>query len=164
LGCLINSVASSHPDEHLRKILTNWSSNSSPSGAYYTYDIADIYESKENNNYDGFEVEANTESGLNNDQFHYEKTHENRLFLGVGDFFYFNLIVLFILHPIWSMTTKSLVVFGCIISIHVSQYSTMYIRRLWQLIDVPVLPLPMITFSMYATILHAIMEYRNNDC
>jgi len=142
----------------------NLPSNSSPSGAYYTYDVTDIYKDKENINYDDFEDDANTDLNLNNGNFDYKKTDENRLFLGLGDFSIFNLMVLFILRPIWSLTTKILVTFGCIISIHVGQYGTLYIRRLSQRIGVPALPLPVITFSMYTIILNVIIKYTNNDC
>jgi hypothetical protein len=73
-------------------------------------------------------------------------------------------MVLFIQLPLWSMTTKILVVFGCIISIQIGQCGTICIRQLWRLVGVPGLPLPVIIFSVYAMIINVIMKYTNNGC
>jgi hypothetical protein len=62
------------------------------------------------------------------------------------------------------MTIKILVVFGCIINKQVGQCGTAYIHRLWQVANVPGLPLPVITFSVYALILNVIIGYTNVDC
>jgi len=136
-------------------ILMNWFSNSSPPGLYYTYDIDDIYNDKKN-----FKDDINAEEYLNRNKFDYK----SGLVLGLGDFFVFNQMVLFILFPEWSLPTKILVAFGCIISIQIGQCCTAYIHQLWEVLFVPGLPLPVITFSMYAFILNIIMKYTNNDC
>jgi len=50
-----------------------------------------------------------TELDFNNTMFDYQKkTQGNRLFLNLGDFSIFNLMVVFIWRPIWSMTPKIL--------------------------------------------------------
>ena len=138
----------------------NGFSNPSPPGTYYTYDIEVFDKNNENFIYDDFKDDVYAENYLNNENLDYE----NRLFLGLGDFSVFNLMVLFIPLPTWSLTIKILVVFGCIISIQVGQCSTAYIHRLWQLAVVPGLPFSVITFSVYAVILNVIIEYTNHDC
>jgi hypothetical protein len=140
--------------------LLNGSPNSFPPGSYYTRDIDDTYDEKTNFNDNDFENDTNAEEHLNMDNLDYK----SGLFLGLGDFFVFNQMVLFILLPSWSMITKILVVCGCIIAIQFGQCGTAYIHRLWKRFYVPGLPLPVITFSMYAFILNVIMNYANNDC
>jgi hypothetical protein len=141
-------------------LLMNWSSNSSPPGLYYTYDIDATYDERINFNDDDFENDTNAEEHLNMDKLDYQ----TGLFLGLGDFFVFNQMILFILLPLWSMITKILVVCGCIIAIQFGQCGTAYVHRLSKLSGVPGLTLPVITFSMYAFILNAIINYANNDC
>ncbi len=154
------SVVSLHPRGYIREIPVDSSSSSSPPGLYYTYDIESIHKYEENVKDDDFEDDTNGEEDLNKDNFDYG----NSLFLGLGDFFVYNLMVLFILLPVWSMTTKILVVFGCIISIQIGLCGSLYIRELLGLGGVPALPLPVITFSIYAMIINVIMKNTNIGC
>lgn len=143
------------------KLVMNWSPNSSPAGLYYTCDIDDPYYAKTNFNDNDFENVTIAEEHLNMDNLDYK----SGLSLGLGDFFVFNQMVLFILLPAWSIITKILVVCGCIIAIQFGQFGTAYmIARLWKLRSGPGLPLPVIAFSMYAFILNVIMNYTNNNC
>jgi len=78
--------------------------------------------------------------------------------LGLGDFAVFNTMILLILQPEWSLTARMLVVFGCIISIHVGHRGTIFFEQLWSLNFSPAVPCPVITFSMYTIILDVIMR------
>jgi len=49
--------------------------------------------------------------------------------LGLGDFMVFNLMILFIIHPAWSMITKIFVALGCIVSIQIGYHVTGLIRQ-----------------------------------
>ncbi len=55
-----------------------------------------------------------TEDSVNGNLDSEPKNHKKGFSLGLGDLVFFNLMILFILHSIWSMTTKISVVFGCI--------------------------------------------------
>jgi hypothetical protein len=140
--------------------LMDQSANSPLSGVYYTHDIDDIYDETTNFNDDDLE------NGTNAEQHSNIKTldHKPVFIFGLGDFFVFNQMVLFILLPVWPMITKILVVCGCIIAIQLGQCGTAFIHRLWKLDILPGLPMPVITFSIYAMILNVIMEYANNNC
>ena len=138
----------------------NWYSNRPPVGIYYTSDPDDTPSYEENFNGNDLEADSNIEADSNADNFAYKE----RLFLGLGDFFLFNTMVLVILPPMWSMARKIVVVVGCIISIHVGQYGTVCMGRFWRLHRAPALPFPVVTFSIYAMIVNAIMRYINNDC
>ncbi len=135
------------------KLLANQFSNSSPSILYHTCNIDDIYNKRANVNDDDddddFENDTNAKGHLNMDKFNY---------------FVFNQMVLFIFLPAWSMITKILVVCGCIIAIQFGLCGTIYLYQLWKLPCLPGLPLPVITFSIYAMILNVIMKYANNHC
>lgn len=89
----------------------------------------------------------------------YERnTHNIGGFLGLGDFAVFDTMILLILQPEWSLTIRTLVVFGCIISIQVGHRGTLFFGQLWSLNFIPAIPCPVITFSMYTIILDIIMR------
>jgi hypothetical protein len=138
----------------------NQSANLSLPRLYYTHDIDDIYDKTTNFNDDDLENGTNAEEHSNMKKL----DHKSVLLLGLGDFLVFNQMVLFILLPVWSMITKILVVCGCIIAIQFGHCGTACIYRLWKLPNGPGLPLPVITFSIYAVILNVIMGYANNNC
>jgi hypothetical protein len=94
------------------------------------------------------------------------KTHNNGESLGLGDFFGFTLMILFLLQPEWSITTKIFVVIGCIISIQVGKCGTSRLIQIWQLshAPAPALPFPVVTFSLYTIILNVIIYSINIDC
>lgn len=76
-----------------------------------------------------------------------EKVDENsKEFLDFGNFIVYNVMILFIIHPIWSMTTKILVAFGCIVFIQVGYYSLGLLGKMWHVHILPGLPFPVITF------------------
>jgi len=56
------------------------------------------------------------------------------------------------------MTTKILVAFGCIVFIQVGYYSIELIGKMWHVRILPGLPLPVITFSLYAIIVDFFMN------
>jgi len=84
--------------------------------------------------------------------------------LGLGDFMVFNLMILFIIHPAWSMITKIFVIFGCIVSIQIGFCWMRLIRQTWHLHAIPALPCSVISFSLYTIIVDFIMNYRTVDC
>ncbi len=105
-----------------------------PRDTYFTYDIKD----EENNN--------------------------SKECLGLGDFNTFNLMLLSIMDPDWSVTTKMFVGFGCIICILVGDNGTRFIGKLWRTHIMPGLPFPVVVFSMYVIIVDFVMNYTTIDC
>jgi len=84
--------------------------------------------------------------------------------LGLGDFFYYNLMLLFILPPLLPMSAKIWVAIGGIISLQVGYVATIWIASFWNLKKiVPALPLPVITYSIYAFLVDIFMQYSNLD-
>jgi len=84
--------------------------------------------------------------------------------LGVGDFFYYNLMVLFLLSPLPPMTSKICVAIGGIICIQVGYMATIWIAALWNVENsVPGIPLPVVTYSIYAVFVDIFMEYSKLD-
>jgi len=84
--------------------------------------------------------------------------------IGLGDFFIYNTLLLLVLSPLSSMTTKILVTFGCIVSVQIGYVGTRVLfNRLWKNITVPALPLPLIAFSIYFLIV-GIVTTRPSQC
>ncbi len=84
--------------------------------------------------------------------------------LGLGDFMYYNLMVLFVLPPLLPMTTKICVAIGGIISVQVGYMATIWIATFWNVENaVPALPLSVITYSIYAIFVDIFMQYSNLD-
>ncbi len=74
--------------------------------------------------------------------------------MGLADFLIYDLLLLLVLSPLFSMTIKILVTLGCIVCVQVGNVGTAIIfGRLWKNYAVPALPLPVITFSIYTLIL-----------
>lgn len=84
--------------------------------------------------------------------------------LGLGDFFFYNLMVLFVLPPLLPMATKICVAIGGIISVQVGYMATIWIASFGNVEgDKPALPLPVITYSIYAIFVDIFMQYLNLD-
>jgi hypothetical protein len=83
----------------------------------------------------------------------------NRATLGLGDFQIFNLMLLLILSPVSSMTTKIYITIGHIIAIQIGQEATDRLGRFYNQYLQPALPLPVIFFSLYAILLNTFVEY-----
>ncbi len=77
--------------------------------------------------------------------------------LGLGDFFFFNLMILFILNSFWLFTRKVLVALGCIVSIQVGHLCTRLVRQCWNQRRMPDLPFPVIAFSLYSVVINALI-------
>jgi hypothetical protein len=128
-------------------IFKNGFSKSPIPGFFYTYDVDDIEKNKRK-----FKNEEFVD-----DEKYLPETHNDVECLGLGDFFTFDLMILFILQPQWSIITKIFVVIGCIISIQAGQCGTLLFAQVWQLTGFPALPFSVVTFSLYTLILNVIM-------
>ena len=84
--------------------------------------------------------------------------------LGYGDFFDYNLLVLFVLPPSSSLMTKIYVAFGAILSVQLGSLLTHLLQRLAKKYSAPGVPLPVITVSTYLFILGLIMPNEYNLC
>lgn len=113
----------------------NTTSEFSPSGYYYPYDIDD----------DNFD-------------------NENCLSLGLGDFLVFNLMILSIQSSFWMITTKIYVLLGSIIIIQFGHSCMRIVQRIWNESCMPMLPFAVIPFTAYVIILHNILFYQINKC
>ncbi len=135
------------------KTLRNWNTNSPIPGFFYTYEDDDI---KKNNNKKIKNKEfVDDQRYLHKTKFNYKRKNWIDVdILGLGDFFFFNLMILFIIQPEWSITTKFFVVCGCITSIQVGHYGTLHLLKICQLNNGPALPFPVVTFSIYAIIVY----------
>ncbi len=144
------------------RICKNWTSQPLLPGIFYTYDDDDMEKNKRSYINEEF---VDDKKYLHENKFIYKrKTHSNGEYIGLGDFFDFNLMVLFILQPQWSITIKIFVVIGCIISIQVGKCGTSRLIQIWQLRGAPALPFPVVTFSLYTIILDVIIYSINIDC
>ena len=88
---------------------------------------------------------------------HIERS-ENVSWLGLGDFLFYNLMLLWILPPLSSVTTQTCVAIGHIITIQIGEaiareLATHYRYRSW-----PALPVPIVAVSLYALVLDAFVE------
>jgi hypothetical protein len=84
--------------------------------------------------------------------------------LGLGDFLYYNLMVLFVLPPLASVTTQIYIGIGCIIFIQIGYMLTNWIAILWNQTEIrPATSLPVVTVSTYTILLHIFMQHLNTD-
>jgi len=84
--------------------------------------------------------------------------------LGLGDFLFYNLMVLFILPPLSSIEMKICIGIGCIIFIQIGYIITIrtsiYAKGN---LFIPALPLPVIAFSAYMILLNVFREDLNSN-
>jgi hypothetical protein len=81
--------------------------------------------------------------------------------LELGDLYIYNLMLLSILPPLSSMTTKVLVTVGYIISVQIGNEGIIRLGRLYNQKNIPGVPLPVVFVSMYAFILDMFTECCN---
>ncbi len=134
-------------------MLKNWHSDTPVPEFFYTYKDDDIKENKRKFKNTEF---VDDERYLHKSELTYKRKNSiGGKGLGLGDFFIFNLMILFILQPEWSITIKIFVVFGCIISISLGHYGTLHLLKMGQLNNGPALLFPVVTISMYTIIVCA---------
>ncbi len=97
-----------------------------PCGFYYTWDVYD------NRSY----------------------RHGDRSALGLGDFVMFNVMLLFVLNPLLSIIANICIAIGHVIAIQIGQRITHRLGIRYNQYSQPGLPLPAITFSIYAMLLY----------
>ena len=78
--------------------------------------------------------------------------------LGSGDFFAYNLLLLWILPPLSSITIQILVLFGLIVNVQIGLMLTEWIGSRWKENPRPALPLPVMFISTYALIVDFITK------
>jgi hypothetical protein len=83
--------------------------------------------------------------------------------LGDGDFFLFNLLLLWILPPLSSTTIQICVLVGLIINVQIGIMLTDWIGSLWKEYRVPGLPFPVILISTYVLIVDLILQSLDID-
>jgi hypothetical protein len=84
--------------------------------------------------------------------------------LGLGNFFTYNILVLFALPPSSSIIIKICLTLGSIVSVEVGRLLTFLLRRLTKTSVSPGTPLPVITVSIYLLILNIIIPANFNQC
>jgi hypothetical protein len=78
--------------------------------------------------------------------------------LGDGDFFIYNLLLLWLLPPLSSTTVQLCILFGAIINVQTGIILTVWIGSLWKENRMPALPLPVILISAYALIVDFMLQ------
>jgi hypothetical protein len=78
--------------------------------------------------------------------------------LGDADFFVYNLLLLWILPPLSSITIQMLVLFGLTVHVQIGIMLTDWIGSRWKEYRRPALPLPVIFISTYALIVDFIIK------
>ncbi len=102
-----------------------------PCGFYYTWDVHD------NRSY----------------------RHGDRSALGLGDFVMFNIMLLFVLNPLLSIIANICITIAHVIAIQIGQRITYLLGIRYNQCSQPGLPLPAITFSIYAMLLYFFFQY-----
>ena len=110
-----------------------------PRGFYYAFDINELSEDEENED-TGFTV------------------------IGLGDLFYFNLMLLFVIPLNSSIITKGWIAFICIIVVQLGNLCTNYIPRFDYPNGVPAVPFPTVLVTTFAVALDAMGQYSDTDC
>jgi hypothetical protein len=84
--------------------------------------------------------------------------------IGLGDFFFFDLLLLVVIPDNSSITTRACIAFGCMISV---QFSDLCTGSMFSYVDspsLPALPIPTIVVTAYAIVIDAIIQYSSMDC
>jgi hypothetical protein len=81
--------------------------------------------------------------------------------LGDADFFVYNLLLLWILPPLSSITIQMLVLFVLSITVQIGLMFTHFIGSRWKVYRRPALPLPVMFISTYALIVDCIIKSLN---
>jgi len=86
------------------------------------------------------------------------------LTIGLGDFTFYNLMVLFLLSPLLSMINQIYVAIGAIVSVQIG-YMVMNWTSVFRNKNniLPALPLPIIFYSAYAILIDIFIQNSNSD-
>jgi hypothetical protein len=74
-------------------------------------------------------------------------------YLGLGDFFFYNLMLLWIVPPLTSLSTKVAIAMGHVVAVHIGLEASDRLASLYNKISYPALPLPIVAVSIYAFLL-----------
>ncbi|CAF4000385.1 unnamed protein product, partial [Rotaria sordida] len=84
--------------------------------------------------------------------------------IGLGDFTFYNLMVLFVLSPLSLMIDQIYVTIGAIISVQIGYMAMKWTPTFWNKNkSLPALPLPIIAYSAYAILIDTFMQNSNSD-
>jgi hypothetical protein len=72
--------------------------------------------------------------------------------IGIGDFFIYNWVLLFILPPFKFIQEKTLVLIGHIISVQMGFWLTRFLGHYWQSKRLPAVPFSVVCVSLYALV------------
>ena len=84
--------------------------------------------------------------------------------IGLGDFFFFNLLLLFVIPENSSIVTRGCIAFVCIIIVQLGDLCTIYMLPYGDPKGVPAVPFPTVFVTAYAIALDAIGQYSDIDC
>ncbi|CAM4888284.1 unnamed protein product [Rotaria socialis] len=93
-----------------------------------------------------------------------EKEDKCNSFLGWGDFLIFNILLLLVIPTNSSITIRTCIAFGCIVSVQLADICTDSLLHYTDSDSLPALPLPTIAATAYAIVVDAIIEYSNLNC
>jgi hypothetical protein len=92
--------------------------------------------------------------------------NENKIFpmIGLGDFFFFNLLILIVIPLNSSMTTRLCTAFVCIMIIQLGNLCTGCFISYDDSKGIPAVPFPTIFVTGYVIAVDAIIQYSNTPC
>ncbi len=106
-----------HPHGRIYKIFKNRIAKSSLPAFFYSHEVGNINKKKKR--------KFKNKKFVDDEKYLHKRKHRKTdRSLGLGD-----LMILFILQIQWSLLTKILVIFGCIISIKVGHCTTFFIEQ-----------------------------------
>ncbi|CAF1373583.1 unnamed protein product [Rotaria sordida] len=84
--------------------------------------------------------------------------------IGLGDFTFYNLMMLFVLSPLSLIIDQIYVAIGAIISVQIGYMAMKWTPTFWNKNkSLPALPLPIIAYSAYAILIDTFMQNSNSD-
>lgn len=84
--------------------------------------------------------------------------------IGLGDFFYFDLMLLFVIPFNSSIITKGCLAFICIIVVQLGDLCTIYMGRFIYPKSIPAVPFPTVFITTLVIVLEAMGQYSDTDC
>jgi hypothetical protein len=92
-----------------------------------------------------------------------EDDNQSYQIIGFADFFFFNLLLLFVLPANSSIATRVCIAVGCIIMVQLGDLCTTFMLP-YVSDGLPAVPFPTVFVTAYAIVVDAIIEYSNIDC
>ena len=84
--------------------------------------------------------------------------------IGLGDFFYYDLLLLLVIPLNSSISTRASIALICIIVVQLGDMCTIYMDRFVYPKCIPGVPFPTVFVTLFAIVLDGIGQYSDNDC